>query len=105
VTPQDEKLTVTDGYVLQVGAFRERGRAESLSKQMVENGFKAFIEETPLNQAETAYRVRVGPYTELGRAQESAQELSHRSGYQVLIVPLPSNDEKGEPQTPSSPRS
>jgi D-alanyl-D-alanine carboxypeptidase len=94
VTPHD--LKVTDGYVLQVGAFRERGRAESLSRQIVEKGFNAFIEEAPLNQGETAYRVRVGPYTELLQAQESAQELSSRSGYQVLILPLPATpEEKG----------
>jgi D-alanyl-D-alanine carboxypeptidase (penicillin-binding protein 5/6) len=88
VTPQEGKLKLTDGYVLQVGAFRERGRAESLSKQIVEKGFNAFVEEAPLNQSETAYRVRVGPYPELLQAQESAQELSDRSGYQVLILPI-----------------
>ncbi|HEX9146693.1 MAG TPA: SPOR domain-containing protein [Candidatus Binatia bacterium] len=97
VTPQDEKLKVADGYVLQVGAFRERGRAESLSRQIVEKGFNAFIEETPLNQGERAYRVRVGPYTELLQAQESAQELSNRSGYQVLILPVATtSEEKGK---------
>jgi D-alanyl-D-alanine carboxypeptidase len=96
VTPQDEKLKVADGYVLQVGAFRERGRAESLSRQIVEKGFNAFIEETPLNQGERAYRVRVGPYTELLQAQESAQELSNRSGYQVLILPATTSEEKGK---------
>ena len=98
VTPQDEKLQAADGYVLQVGAFRERGRAESLSRQIVEKGFNAFVEEAPLNQGETAYRVRVGPYAELLQAQESAQELSNRSGYQVLILPVTTtSEEKGKP--------
>ncbi|MGE5819934.1 MAG: SPOR domain-containing protein [Deltaproteobacteria bacterium] len=98
VTPQGEKLKVADGYVLQVGAFRERGRAESLSRQIVEKGFNAFVEEAPLNQGETAYRVRVGPYAELLQAQESAQELSNRSGYQVLILPVTTtSEEKGKP--------
>jgi D-alanyl-D-alanine carboxypeptidase (penicillin-binding protein 5/6) len=98
VTPQGEKLKVADGYVLQVGAFRERGRAESLSRQIVEKGFNVFIEEAPLNQGETAYRVRVGPYAELLQAQESAQELSNRSGYQVLILPVATtSEEKGKP--------
>ena len=105
VTPQDERLRAADGYVLQVGAFRERGRAESLSRQMSEKGFNAFIEEAALNQTETAYRVRIGPYPELIKAQESAQELSNRSGYQVLILPLSSRDDKGETEIISSPRS
>jgi D-alanyl-D-alanine carboxypeptidase (penicillin-binding protein 5/6) len=93
VTPQDERLKTPEAYVLQVGAFRERGRAESLSRQIVEKGFNAFIEEAPLNQGETTYRVRVGPYTELLQAQETAQVLTHRSGYQVLILPIPTASE------------
>ena len=98
VTPQDEKLQAADGYVLQVGAFRERGRAESLSRQIVQEGYNAFIEEAPLNQGETAYRVRVGPYTELLQAQESAQALTKQSGYQVLILPVSTApEERGNP--------
>jgi D-alanyl-D-alanine carboxypeptidase (penicillin-binding protein 5/6) len=87
VTPQDE-LKFGDSYVLQIGAFRERGRAESLSRQIEEKGFNAFVEEAPLNQGEMAYRVRVGPYSGLLQAQTSAQELLTRSGYRALIVPL-----------------
>jgi D-alanyl-D-alanine carboxypeptidase (penicillin-binding protein 5/6) len=98
VTPQDEKPQAADGYVLQVGAFRERGRAESLSRQIVEEGYNAFIAEAPLNQGETTYRVRVGPYTELLQAQESAQALSKQSGYQVLILPVSTApEERGNP--------
>ena len=99
VTPQDEKLQAADGYVLQVGAFRDRGRAESLSRQIAEEGYDAFIEEAPLNEGgETAYRVRVGPYTELLQAQESAQALAKQSGYQVLILPVgTAPEEKGNP--------
>jgi D-alanyl-D-alanine carboxypeptidase len=104
-TPQEEKPNVADGYVLQVGAFRERGRAESLSRQVIEKGFKAFIEEAPLNQAEMAYRVRVGPYTELLQAQQGAQELFNRGGYQVLILPLSSIQDKGESELAAAPRS
>jgi D-alanyl-D-alanine carboxypeptidase len=97
VTPQDDELKLADGYVLQVGAFRDRGRAESLSKQIGEKGFNAFVEEAPLNQGEMAYRVRVGPYTELLQAQESAQELLTRSGYRALILPVPTTlREKGD---------
>lgn len=97
VTPQDDELRLADGYVLQVGAFRDRGRAESLSKQIGEKGFNAFVQEAPLNQGEMAYRVRVGPYTELLQAQASAQELFTRSGYRALILPIPTTlREKGD---------
>ncbi len=97
VPPQDDERKIADGYVLQVGAFRERARAESLSKQIEEKGFNAFVEEAPLNRGETAYRVRVGPYVELLEAQASAQELFARSGYRAQILPLlPTSREKDD---------
>lgn len=96
VPPQDDERKLSDGYVLQVGAFRERGRAESLSKQIGAMGFDAFVEEV-LSQGETTYRVRVGPYTKLSQAQESAHELLTRRGYRALILPVPTTlREKGD---------
>ena len=99
VTPQDDaKLKAADGYVLQVGAFRERDRAESLLKWFSERGFDAFVETIELSQGQTTYRVRVGPYAELAEAQEIAREIFNRSGQQVLILPAqPSRDGTGSP--------
>ncbi len=97
VPPQDDEHKLTDGYVLQVGAFRERERAESLSKRIEEKGFNAFVEEAPLKRGEMTYRVRVGPYAELPEAQASAQELFARSGYRARILPIsPTSKEKGD---------
>ena len=94
VGPQeDSKSESSDGYLLQVGAFRERGRAESLIKQFSANGFEAFVEQTSLTGGQTAYRVRVGPYAELLEAQEIAQEIQDKSGLRVLIVPAPARQE------------
>jgi len=90
-TPTESDLTKTsDGYVLQLGSFRERERAESISRQVSAEGFDAFIEPTSLGAGETAYRVRVGPYAELLTAQETAQAILTKSGYRALIVPLQS---------------
>ena len=36
----------TDGFILQVGSFRERARAEILLRQINEKGFDAFVEQT-----------------------------------------------------------
>lgn len=84
-----------NGYVLQVGTFRERERAESLLKQFSDRGWDGFVEKTLLNQGETAYRVRFGPYAELLVAQKSAQEIFQQSGYQSLIIPYPAARESG----------
>ena len=79
----------TDGYLLQVGAFRERERADSLVKQFSAKGFEAFVEKVSLNEGQTTYRVRVGPYGELLEAQEVAKEILDRSGLRALILPAP----------------
>jgi D-alanyl-D-alanine carboxypeptidase len=87
-----------NGYVLQVGTFRERERAESLLKQFSERGWDGFVEKTLLSQGETAYRVRFGPYAELLVAQQTAQEILQKSGHHALIMPfLASLEIGGEP--------
>lgn len=87
-----------NGYVLQLGAFRERERAESLLKQFSDRGWEGFVEKILLSPGETAYRVRFGPYAELLVAQQMAQEILQKSGYQALIMPfLAPRESGGEP--------
>jgi cell division protein FtsN len=89
---------LSEGYVLQVGSFRERDRAEALLRQMADKGFEVFVETTAINRNETAYRVRVGPYAELLAAQETAQEIFSKSGHRALILPLQSvGSDRGDP--------
>jgi serine-type D-Ala-D-Ala carboxypeptidase (penicillin-binding protein 5/6) len=87
LSQENHRPNPTEGYVLQVASFREKVRAESLSRQISEKGFAAFVEQTLVTN-ETAYRVRVGPYLELLTAQEIAQAILSRSGYRVLILPF-----------------
>ena len=84
-----------NGYVLQLGAFRERERAESLLKQLSDKGWAGFVEKILLSEGQTAYRVRLGPYAEFLDAQQTAQEILQKSGYQALIMPFPAPRESG----------
>ncbi|HJU61622.1 MAG TPA: D-alanyl-D-alanine carboxypeptidase [Candidatus Binatia bacterium] len=86
----------SNGYLLQVGSFRERDRAEALLKQFSENGFEAFVEKISLTEAQPSYRVRVGPYAELLEAQEVAQEILTKSGLRPLILPSPPQRENSD---------
>ena len=88
-----------DGYVLQLGSFRERERAELISRQMTAKGFEVFIEPTSLGAGEIAYRVRIGPYAGLVAAQQTAQEILVTSGYHALIVPLRSSRPESSDQS------
>lgn len=102
---ENEPSKTSDGYVLQLGSFRDRERAESISQQVNAEGFDSFVEPTSLGAGETAYRVRVGPYSELLTAQETAQAILAKSGYRALIVPLQSwrheRNEQSEGRLPS----
>lgn len=94
----DHPVPSSEGFVLQLGSFRERERAESLSRQISEKGFDVFVEPTSVSRSETSYRVRVGPYAEWLTAQETAQEIFSRSGLQALILPLePAELERNDP--------
>ena len=88
------KPKIVDGYILQVASFRERERAENLSRQIIEKGFEAFVEQFAVGR-EISFRVRVGPFADLAAAQESAQEILVKSGHRVLILPLQSGREAG----------
>jgi serine-type D-Ala-D-Ala carboxypeptidase (penicillin-binding protein 5/6) len=87
-----------NGYVLQLGTFRERERAESLLKQLSDKGWGGFVETILLSEGQIAYRVRFGPYAEFLEAQQTAQEILQKSGYQALIMPfLAPRESGGEP--------
>jgi D-alanyl-D-alanine carboxypeptidase (penicillin-binding protein 5/6) len=96
--PAQEKAQVkTEGFILQVASFRDRERAEALSRQISDKDIDAFVEQTAVSPTETTYRVRVGPYSELTAAQETAQQILSKSGYRVLILPLQIGREEDDP--------
>ncbi len=89
ILPQEFRAKLNDGYILQVGAFRERDRAELLARQIREKGFDSSVEQLAAVRGDSSFRVRVGPYVDLIAAQEAAQEILVKSGHRVLILPLP----------------
>jgi D-alanyl-D-alanine carboxypeptidase len=96
IITRPQEVQNSNGYLLQVGSFRERDRAEILAKQFSENGFEAFVEKISLTEAQPSYRVRVGPYAELLEAQEIAQEILTKSGIRALILPAPAQPENSD---------
>jgi DedD protein len=83
---EEPGLPSTDGYILQVGSFRERQRAESVLDELSTKGFDAFMEEADLGNNYPMYRVRVGPYSERSHAQDAAEQILKESGYEALIL-------------------
>jgi D-alanyl-D-alanine carboxypeptidase len=96
-SPEEEsRIQAPGGYVLQIASFREQDRAELLQKSMAEGGYQAFLEKASLNSGETTYRVRVGPYPQLIRAQEAAREIEKKSGYRAIILPASPESESAD---------
>lgn len=84
---EEKRIHSINGYLLQIASFRERERAESLQKSITEGGYPSFLEQGSLQNGETTYRVRIGPYPELSDAQEAAREIENKSGFRAIIIP------------------
>ena len=84
---EEKRIPSISGYLLQIASFRERERAESLQKSITEGGYPSFLEQGSLQNGETTYRVRIGPYPELSDAQEAAREIENKSGFRAIIIP------------------
>ena len=94
---EEKRIHSINGYLLQIASFRERERAESLQKSITEGGYPSFLEQGSLQNGETTYRVRIGPYPELSDAQEAAREIENKSGLRAIIIPaaaVPPSPEK-----------
>jgi D-alanyl-D-alanine carboxypeptidase len=90
---KDQKIFSVDGYTLQVASFRERDKARSLQLQIIDEGFQAYLESIALNNGEVTFRVKVGHYSHLSRAQEAAQDIERRSGLKPIVIPAAAVDE------------
>lgn len=69
------------GFLVQVGSFSNRARAEALRDAV---GGNATIAEGTVD-GETVYRVRIGSYPDRAQAHAAAKDLTTR-GFQAVIV-------------------
>jgi D-alanyl-D-alanine carboxypeptidase len=84
---EEAKLAPADGYILQLGAFHERERAEVLARQFSQRGLEAFLEKVTPPKGEVTYRVRLGPYGARSEAEEILTEIFQTTGHEAIIVP------------------
>ena len=93
---KDQKILSTNGYTLQVASFRERDKAKSLQRQIIGDGFQAYLESIPLDDGEVTFRVKVGHYSQLSHAQEAAQDIERKSGLRPIVIPASAGDKSGQ---------
>lgn len=63
-----------EGYILQVGSFRELSQADQLKAKLVLNGMIATIQTVTVNN-NTWHRVRIGPINDLGTLDRTRSRL------------------------------
>ena len=73
-------------FAVQVGAFLDQGRAETLVDELIARGEYAYIVETIDREAKKFYRVRVGKLAVLNEAQKLEDKLKGL-GYPTSIYP------------------
>lgn len=71
-------------FCVQVGAFTDRARAETLRLAVERDGSEARVFEAVVDR-ETFYRVRVGSYADRAAARAAAERLAGR-GYRAVVV-------------------
>jgi len=61
-TERERKTTETITYYLQVGSFRRTEDADRMRAQLALNNIETHIQRVTINDRQTWYRVRVGPF-------------------------------------------
>ena len=88
VQPRPEAKLPTARYTVNVASFRERVRAERLSKELEGKGYKPFVAKAVIPQKGTWYRVSVGRFPSRGEADALARALKEKEGLNPFVRAL-----------------
>ncbi len=74
------------GFVIQVGAFRRRDRAENLQKSLKDKGYDAYLEKHTLPEFGLFHRVRIRGYANLAAARAEMERLHKEERLDSIIL-------------------
>ena len=80
---QDTNSSVA--FMVQIASFRDEERAKSLRNKIAKGGYKTYVHRFNPQNGDTAYRVRIGPYTKWIHAKKVARKLEHKRGMKPMI--------------------
>jgi cell division protein FtsN len=75
-------------YLIQVGAFKERAEAEQQKANLALLGIESRIEKVTIDNAQTWYRVRIGPEKDQRRVEGTLARLEE-NGIKALVMMVP----------------
>lgn len=84
--PEPKEKDETGGsYMLQVGSFQKLEQADELKATLALIGFEAEIQSVAVAGGQTWHRVRLGPYTDLARLNETRIRLRENNIEALLL--------------------
>lgn len=70
------KPAADSGYLLQVGAFPDAAKAETMKAELAMQGFVANVQTISIN-GQTYHRIRLGPFPSASALEATKQRLTH----------------------------
>lgn len=70
------KPAADSGYLLQVGAFPDAAKAETMKAELAMQGFVANVQTISIN-GQTYHRIRLGPFSSASALEATKQRLTH----------------------------
>lgn len=87
---RSESKTRSGPYMIQVAAYKDKGKAQTLADSLRSSGYEAAVygEE----KKDGWYRVRVGGFSKIGRAKDVAEEITREKGLDAFVVKVGGGD-------------
>lgn len=82
------KASTKDQWIIQLGSFGQRSNAQALRDQLINRGYKSFVESSGQGRAQV-YRVRVGPESSRERAEAIRIKLQKNEQRKGLVMSYP----------------
>jgi hypothetical protein len=84
---EGEGSAVGRGFLVQIGAYRDKGTAESYRKKMEKSGFQARTIKGTGKSNETLYKVLVGPFPDKEGARKARRRIKNEMNMDTFLVP------------------
>jgi cell division protein FtsN len=85
VAKEREKNTESITYYLQAGSFRHMKDADRLRAQLALNNIESHIQRVTINDSQTWYRVRVGPFQSARKMDKVRNRLREQSVDPIVL--------------------
>lgn len=85
---QDTGKTITSGWVVQIGTFSDPANAKKVRATLVRKGYHVRMEKVRLPKG-NATRVRVGPFSDRGKAITTLSHINRQVGLQGVVLRYP----------------